>query len=172
MPRIGAIVLRLGRFIERIQREWFPEGRCGWQAAARARPRIDQRRTRSRTSRAVLVIALASVLAGCSFFTAGVTNNPRTGCSRTSARLDAGIALAGLAGIVALTANVLIDPPDPDAHNPAMFTRVAIGGLGVLSLFEAIQASYGFGVNRRCQATRAKLQPAPPWPPERDHHHQ
>lgn len=110
--------------------------------------------------RTLVVVAVAGLvgLGGCSFLTAKSRNDPRVGCSRTVGRIDAGLAIAGVAGIVALVALRAADPPGEGDHgNQNLATGLQVTGLAGFSLLEAIQASYGLRVADRCQTTRTQL---------------
>jgi hypothetical protein len=106
------------------------------------------------------------LLGGCSLVTARATNNPRTGCSRTTARIDGAFALLGLVGMAAAITLYNVDPPTSrldDHGNSRSLVRVTLGTTLILTVVEGVQAMYGFDVARRCREERAKLMgPASP----------
>jgi hypothetical protein len=101
----------------------------------------------------VLVLLLAS---GCSWLTARAPNDPKVSCTRTPGRIDAGLAVIGVAGLV--TSIVMFGEPPEEAHtrgNP-LFVATATPAL-LLALVETLQAGYGLGVADRCEAERARM---------------
>lgn len=113
--------------------------------------------------RTLLVLVLI-VAGGCSWATARAPNsNPRVGCSRTPGRMDVGLALAGVGGIIALLANIAADPPGEGDHNRrGAMTSLGVSVLAGFSLLEVLQGAYGLSVADRCQAERSKLSAPPP----------
>lgn len=101
------------------------------------------------------VFALA--LCGCSWASASRTNDPATGCSRRVGRVDAALALAGLAATIAVIAVHAADPPPPEHEfEPVKNTALAVTALSGFSMLEGVQALYGLGVADRCQAARSR----------------
>jgi hypothetical protein len=105
----------------------------------------------------ILALALAISLAGCSFLTAPINNDPRVGCSRIPATADTVLALVGVAGMV--TATVLYaGTPEEEAHTDYGAVYRGVMGLAVLyTLLTGTQAAYGFHVAGQCRAERARL---------------
>ncbi len=106
----------------------------------------------------MLVLAVVALLSGCSWLTARANNNPRVGCSRTSGRIDAGIALVALAGMATTIIASAANPPGEGDHSgQGVKTSILFTTSLAAAILFVVQSSYGLRVADRCQAERAKL---------------
>jgi hypothetical protein len=118
----------------------------------------DRRASPSGIDMRIMAFVALLLAGGCSWITARGSNDPRVGCSRTSGRIDAVIAVAGAVGVATAIALRVQDPAGEGDHgNKGITTSLQILGGLTVAVVELIQSNYGLRVADRCEAERAKL---------------